>query len=353
MSKDLYSVLEVDRNSTPDEIKKSYRRLSKKFHPDVNKDPGAESKFKEISSAYETLSDPQKKSNYDRFGDPNGGGGNPFGGGFGGGNPFGGGFGDIFSQFGDFFGGNPHGNAGRTKGGDLRMKVVVNIKEILDGCVKKLKYKRQTTCNGCGGKGGSESRTCIPCNGSGVRSVIQNTPFGQIRTQTTCPDCSGSGQQIKNKCGQCHGEGTQLKEETIDVNIPKGVSTGMQLRMQSWGNHIRNGVPGDLFIIIEEKQDFSYKRDGNNIIVEKNISVIDAMCGANVDVEAPSGKVNIWVEAGTEHGKMHRINGKGIPDVNYGLGDLYIKLNIKIPKNIPVEEKLILEKLKNSNTFKV
>jgi len=351
MSKDLYNVLEVDRNATADEIKKSYRRLSKKFHPDVNKDPSAESKFKEISSAYETLSDPQKKSNYDRFGDPNGG-GNPFGGG--GGNPFGGNpFGDIFSNFGDFFGGNPHGNAGRTRGGDLRMKVIVDISDILNGTTKKLKYKRQTQCNGCSGKGGNDVRTCIPCGGSGVRSVIQNTPFGQIRTQTTCPDCQGTGQQIKNKCGFCHGDGTKLSEEVVDVQIPAGVSTGMQLKMSGWGNHIRNGSAGDLFVIVEEKQDFSYKRDGNNIIIEKNVSVIDAMCGSNIDVDTPRGKINIWVEPGTEPGKMHRIVGKGIPDINYGLGDLYIKMNVKIPKDIPVEEKLILEKLKNSNTFKV
>ena len=354
MSKDLYSILEVDRNSTPDEIKKSYRRLSKKFHPDVNKDSGAESKFKEISSAYDVLSDSQKKSNYDRFGDPNGG-GNPFGGG---GNPFSGGgenpFGDIFNNFGDFFGGgNPHGNSGRTRGGDLRMKVVVDIKDILNSSTKKIKYKRQTNCTGCNGKGGTDVRTCLSCNGQGQRIVVQNTPFGQMRTQVSCPDCGGTGQQIKNKCGLCHGEGTKLSEEVVDVQIPAGVSSGMQLKMQSYGNHIRNGEPGDLFIIIEEKQDFSYRRDNNNIIIEKNISVIDALCGSNIEVDTPRGKMNIHVEAGTEPGKMNRVVGKGIPDINFGLGDLYIKLNIKIPKNIPIEEKLILEKLKSSNTFRV
>lgn len=355
MSKDLYNVLEVDRNSTPDEIKKSYRRLSKKFHPDVNKDPGAESKFKEISSAYDTLSDPQKKSNYDRFGDPNGG-GNPFGGG---GNPFGGhGFSDdIFSHFGDMFG-NPFGRnqqqqQRRKRGGDLRIKVVVNIDEILKGTSKKLKYKRQESCGACNGKGGSDVRSCIPCNGSGVRNVVQNTPFGQVRTQTTCPDCNGSGQQIQNKCNQCNGDGTQLKEKVVDVQIPAGVSTGMQLKMDGYGNHIRDGVPGDLYVIIEEAQDFSYKRDGNNLIIEKTISVIDALCGSNIIVKTPHGDIPIHVESGTEHGKTIRVSGKGIPDINYGLGDLYIRFNIKIPKDIPLDEKIILEKFKNSNTFRV
>jgi molecular chaperone DnaJ len=356
MSKDLYNILEVDRNASSDEIKKSYRRLSKKYHPDINKDPGAESKFKEISGAYEILSDSQKKSNYDRFGDVNGG-GNPFGGG-GGGNPFGGhGFNmdDIFSQFGDMFGGNPFGGRNQQRsrrGGDLRIKVVLNIQDVLKGSVKKLKYKKQEVCNPCNGAGGTDIKTCLVCNGSGQRVVVQNTPFGQMRTQATCPDCSGSGKQVKNKCGHCHGEGTVLKEKVIDVNIPAGVSNGMQLRMDGYGNDVKDGMSGDLYIVIEEEVSHKFRREGNNIIIEKPISVLDVICGSNIIVDTPHGNINVWIEPGTEHGKMIRITGKGIPDPNYGMGDLYIRVNIKIPKKIDLDEKHILEKLKSSNNFK-
>lgn len=345
---DLYNILEVDRNASPDDIKKSYRRLSKKYHPDVNKDVDAESKFKEISSAYETLSDPQKKSNYDQSGNP-----------FGDGNPFGGShfnMNDIFENFGDIFG-NRYGNSGnqrkqQARGGDLRIKVVLNINDILKGATKKLKYRRQDKCQPCDGKGGSDVRTCLSCNGQGQRIVVQNTPFGQMRTQTTCTDCGGSGNQISNKCGHCHGDGTTLKEQVVDVEVPVGVSNGMQLKMQGFGNHTRDGVPGDLFIIIEEEQNFTFKRENNNIIVEKTISVIDAICGANISVNTPHGDIPVYVESGTEHGKTIRISGKGIPDINYGLGDLYIKFAVKIPRDIPLDEKMILEKLKSSNTFK-
>ncbi len=355
MSKDYYSILGVNKGASDDEIKKAYRKMAMQFHPDKNPgNPEAESKFKEAAEAYETLGDPSKRQNYDRFGST----GNPFGGG--GGSPFGGhGFSmdDIFSQFGDMFGGNPFGGRQQQqrsrKGGDLRIKVVLNIDEVLKGATKKLKYKRQETCQTCSGKGGSDVRTCLPCNGTGQRIVVQNTPFGQIRTQTTCPDCSGLGEQIHNKCGDCHGDGTILKEQIVDVEIPAGVSNGMQLKMNGHGNHVRNGVPGDLFIIVEEAQDFTFKRDGNNIVVEKTISVIDALCGNNITVKTPHGDIPVLVEAGTEHGKTIRISGKGIPDINYGLGDLYIKFSIKIPKDIPLDERMILEKFKSSNTFKV
>jgi molecular chaperone DnaJ len=349
---DLYNILEVDRNASPDEIKKAYRRLSKKYHPDVNKDPEAESKFKDISNAYETLSDSNKKSNYDNYGSANG---NPFGGG--GGNPFGGhGFDmqDIFSQFGDVFGNRGGGRQQRrqAKGSDLRIKVVLNINEILKGSTKKLKYKRHVKCDPCNGKGGSDSKDCLTCNGQGHRIVVQNTPFGQMRTESTCPDCRGAGKIIKNPCGHCHGEGTQLKEQVVDVEVPAGVSNGMQLTMHGFGNHVRDGVPGDLYILVEEAQDFSYKREGNNIIVEKTISVIDAICGAHIKVSTPHGEIPMYIEPGTEHGKTARIGGKGIPDVQYGLGDLYVKIAVKIPKNIDLNEKHILESLKESKNFK-
>ena len=355
MSKDYYNILGVDRNASEEQIKKAYRKKAMQFHPDKNPgDASAEAKFKEAAEAYDVLSDANKKSNYDNYGSPDG---NPFGGGFGGGgNPFGGhGFSmdDIFSQFGDVFGNRGHRQQRRqARGSDLRIKVVLTIDEILKGCVKKLRYKRQAKCEPCGGKGGSDARECLTCNGTGRRIVVQNTPFGQMRTEATCPDCQGTGKVIRNKCGHCHGEGTQLKEQVVDVQIPAGVSTGMQLSMQGFGNEIRDGISGDLQIIVEEAQDFSFRREANNIIVEKTISVIEAICGAHLKVSTPHGEIPIYVEPGTEHGRKMRVSGKGIPDVHYGLGDLYVVISVKIPKSIDLDEKHILEKLKDSPNFK-
>ena len=352
MSKDYYGVLGVDRNANEEQIKKAYRKKAMELHPDKNPgNPVAETKFKEAAEAYDVLSDATKKSNYDNFGSATG---NPFGGG---GNPFGGGHGfsmdDIFSQFGDVFGNRGGGRQQRrqTKGSDLRIKVVLNIDEILKGCTKKLRYKRQVKCDPCGGKGGADVRECLTCKGTGHRIVVQNTPFGQMRTETTCPDCRGTGSIIRNQCNHCHGEGTQLQEQVVDVEIPVGVSNGMQLTMQGFGNNARDGVAGDLHILVEEAQDFSYKREGNNIVVEKTISVIDAICGAHIKVSTPHGDIPLYIEPGTEHGKTARIGGKGIPDIHYGLGDLYVKIGIKIPKNIDMDEQHILEKLKDSKNF--
>jgi molecular chaperone DnaJ len=354
MSKDYYKILGVERNATPDEIKKAYRKLAMKHHPDKNDGSvDSEAKFKEAAEAYETLSTPDKKSNYDRFGSANGGGRNPFGGG---------GFGnmeDIFSNFGDIFGNSFNqrysggGQKPQSRGSTLRIKVSLNIDEIIKGASKKLKYKRQDKCGTCSGKGGTDVRSCIPCNGSGQRTVVQNTPFGQIRQATSCPDCVGSGQQVHIKCKDCRGDGTIVKEQTVDVDIPAGVSNGMQLSMNGYGNYVRGGEPGDLHIIIEEERDFSFKRENNNIIVEKTISVIDAIIGSNVKVKTPHGEINVAIEPGTEHGRVIRMNGKGIPDINYGMGDLYIKISVKIPKKIELDEKLALEKLKKSKNFEV
>ena len=354
MAKDYYNILGVDKGASDDDIKKAYRKMAMKWHPDKNPDnPESESRFKEAAEAYDVLSSPEKKSNYDNYGSVDG---NPFGG-----NPFGGGgFGghgfsmdDIFSQFGDIFG-NRYGNQKRQKrGSDLRIKVVLTIEDILKGTVKKLKYKRHINCSSCKGKGGTDERTCLPCNGTGRRVVVQQTPFGQIRQETGCPDCQNTGKQIKNKCGSCHGEGTTVKEEIVDVDIPAGLSHGMQLSMKGYGNHIRDGVSGDLLIIIEELREMYFVREGNNIVCEKEISVIDAICGSRVSVKTPHGDLQITVDPGTTHGSVIRLSGKGIPDMNLGLGYLLVKVKVKIPKNISLDEKYILEKLKNSNNFTV
>jgi molecular chaperone DnaJ len=352
MSKDYYKILGVDRKASDEEIKKAYRKLAMKYHPDRNgSDPDAESKFKEIAEAYDVLSSPDKRSNYDNFGSATG---NPFGGN----HQYGHGFNmdDIFSQFGDIFGSafnNRYQQKRQSRGSDLRIKVTLTIDDILKGTLKKLKYKRQVKCNTCSGKGGTDVRSCIPCQGTGYRTVVQNTPFGQIRQTATCPDCQGSGKIIHNKCSDCHGDGTVLKEQVVDVEIPAGVSNGMQLTMTGFGNHIRDGVPGDLYIIIEELRENYFRRDGNNIIVEKTISVIDAIIGTNTKVKTPHGDIPITIKPGTEHGKVLRVSGKGIPDIHHGLGDLYVNIVVKIPKNINLEEKSILEKLRKSKNFNV
>ena len=355
MNKDYYNILGVNKDSSEDEIKKAYRKMAMQYHPDRNSDnPDAESKFKEAAEAYDVLGNSEKRSNYDRFGTADG---NPFSGG----NPFGGGFGghgfsmdDIFSQFGDIFGNrNPFGGNQRRqkKGSDLRIKVVLTIEDILKGTVKKLKYKRHHSCSTCKGKGGTEEKSCLPCSGTGRRIVVQNTPFGQIRQETGCPDCQSTGKQIKNKCLICHGEGTVVKEDVVDVDIPAGLSHGMQLSMKGYGNHIRDGVSGDLLIIIEELREMYFVREGNNIVCEKEISVIDAICGSNVNVKTPHGNIQVVITPGTTHGSILRVAKKGIPDMNLGLGDLLVKIKIKIPKNISLDEKYILEKLKNSKNF--
>ena len=359
MSKDYYSILGVNKGASEEEIKKAYRKKAMQFHPDKNPDnPEAETQFKEAAEAYDVLSDTQKKSNYDRFGSADG---NPFGGG---GNPFGGGgFGhgfsmdDIFSQFGDIFGGGTSNRwknqSQKRKGGDLRIKVSLTISEIINGCTKKLKYRRQDNCTSCNGKGGTDVKDCLPCQGSGRRVVVQNTPFGQIRQETGCPDCRGTGKRVSNACNVCHGEGTISKEQVVDVDIPKGVSSNMVFTMSGYGNHVRDGIPGDLQIVIDEIREFYFKRENNNLIVEKEISVVDAIIGSNVKVKTPHGDIPITIQPGTEHGRSMRITGKGIPDLNLGLGDLIVNISIKIPKNISLDEKYILEKLKNSNNFTV
>ena len=347
MAKDLYNVLGVERGASEDDIKKAYRKMAMKYHPDKNPgDESAEAKFKEVAEAYDVLSDEGKKSNYDRFGTTDGKSQNPFGQGFN--------MDDIFSQFGDIFGsrGNPHQRR-QAKGGDLRIKVSLTIQEIITGCTKKMKYKRQDTCKPCSGKGGSDVRDCIPCGGSGRRIVAQNTPFGQMRTETGCPDCNMTGKIVHNKCNSCNGDGTTLIEQTVDVEIPKGVSNGIQLTMHGFGNSIRDGINGDLQIMIDEIRDYSFKREGGNIIIEKEISVLDAIMGANVKVNTPHGEIVITIQPGTQPGAVTRMHGKGVPDINYGLGDLIINLKVKVPTNVTMDERYVLEKLKNSGNFNV
>ena len=348
MEKNLYDVLGVNKTSSAEDIKKAYRKMAMEYHPDRNPDnTEAEAKFKEAASAYDVLSNPEKKSHYDRFGTVSGPGG-MYNGGFGGMD-----MNDIFNHFGDIFGNGGGFQRRQNRGSDLRMKVTLTIEEILKGTKKKIKYKRQEKCSYCNGEGGKNVKNCNICNGTGQRTVVQNTAFGQIRQVTTCQGCGGSGSIIQDKCKHCHGDGTSLKEQTVDIDIPAGVSNGMQLSMDGNGNHIRNGQPGNLYIVIEEIKDSSFSRDHNNIIVEKTISIMDSILGSKIDVKTPHGTIPLTINPGTEHGKVIKIVGKGIPDIQYGLGDLYVKISIKIPISITEDEKEIIEKIRGSKNFEV
>lgn len=370
MSKrDYYDILGVTKSASADEIKKAYRKLAIKYHPDKNPDDkSAEDKFKEAAEAYEILSNAEKKQRYDQYGHA-GVGGAGGGGGYGGGGMN---MEDIFSQFGDIFGGGggspfdsffgggqSRGGGGRrvAKGSNLRIKVKLTLEEIANGAEKKIKVNKQISCKTCDGSGAKDKgsvSTCKTCGGSGAVRRVTNTILGQMQTTATCPTCHGSGQQITAKCGACHGEGTVRGEETITINIPAGVSEGMQLSMAGKGNAAPNGgVPGDLIILIEELPHDTLKREGNNIVYDLHVSIVDAALGYSAEVPTIDGKAKIKIEAGTQSGKLLRLKGKGIPEVNsYHRGDQIIHVNIWTPKALSTEERAILEKLRESPNFK-
>ena len=345
MSKDYYQILEVDRNSSADEIKKSYRKMAMKYHPDKNPgDSAAEEKFKECAEAFDVLSDPQKKQEYDTYGSVGGNQGNPFGG-----------FGmdDIFSRFGDFFN---FGNSNRRqvrKGSDLRVKISLSLNDIISGIDKKIKYIRQVKCNTCDGHGGKDLTNCGMCQGTGQRRVVQNTPFGQIQQIVACNSCGGNGQITRTNCNNCRGQGTVPNEENIDIKIPKGAVNGVNFNMQGQGNWTKNGQPGDLHIFIEEIPDTSFKRENNNLVYDQHISIIEAILGRELQLKTPNGELRFHIQPGTTHGKVIRIQGKGVPDLNYNgqVGDLFIKINIKIPQSVNTQEKELLESLKDCPNF--
>jgi len=363
--RDYYEILGVNKGSTEAEIKKAYRKTAMKFHPDKNPDDkSAEEKFKEAAEAYEVLSDADKKARYDRYGhagvDPN------MGGGFGGRGGMS--MDDIFSQFGDvfadspfesFFGGGARGGAQRRtgqRGSNLRIKVKMSLKEIADGTTKKIKVKKQIsckTCSGSGAKDASSKSTCGTCRGSGYVRQVKSTFLGQMQTTAACPTCSGSGNVITAKCGSCKGEGREYGEETLEIEIPAGVSEGMQLSMAGKGNAgPQGGRPGDLLINIEEIAHDTLQRDGNNIIHELFLNFPDAAIGTSVEVPTITGKVKIKIPAGTQAGKLFRLKGKGVPEVQgYGRGDQLIHVNIWTPKNLTPEETKILKKLRDAPNF--
>ncbi len=358
--RDYYEILGVNKNAGDDEIKKAYRKLAIKYHPDKNPDDkAAEEKFKEAAEAYEVLSNAEKRQRYNQYGHA-GVGGNASGGYGGGGMNMD----DIFSNFGDIFGGAFGGfsSGGGSRGGrrvnrgsNLRIKVKLTLSEIANGVEKKLKVNKQVNCHTCNGSGSKSGQydTCRVCNGTGVHIRVQQTILGAMQTQTTCSSCHGEGRLIKDKCNTCHGDGIVRGEEVITINIPAGVADGMQLSMSGKGNAApRGGVNGDLLILVEEEEHPELKREGSHLIYNLHISIPDAILGKQVEVPTIDTKAKIKIEPGTQSGKVLRLKGKGLPDVNsYVRGDLLVEINVFTPSQLSADEKKLIEQLQESKNF--
>lgn len=361
--RDYYEVLGVSKNATAEEIKKAYRKLAIKYHPDKNPDDKeAEEKFKEAAEAYDVLSNPDKRARYDQFGHA----GTQGAGGFGGFGGFGGGMSmeDIFSQFGDIFGGHFGGFGGATggrgrrqrRGSDLRIKVSLTLEEIAKGVSKTLKIPTMVSCdkcNGTGAKNGSAYSTCSTCNGSGTVVHRQQTILGTMQSTAMCPTCEGSGKIITDKCDKCHGEGVERKEQTVSINIPAGVADGMTIKVNGKGNAARRGgVNGDLLVVVEEIQHPELIREDSDVIYNLMLDVATAALGGSVEVPTISGRARVKIAPGTQPGKILRLRGKGLPSVNgYGTGDQLINIMVYIPEQLNNDERKAFEALKNSDNI--
>ena len=361
--RDYYEILGVNKNASADEIKKAYRKLAIKYHPDKN--PGnkeAEEKFKEAAEAYSVLSDADKKAKYDQFGHAGVDGAGPdFSGGFGNLNGilndlFGGAFGGFGAGFGSGFGGGRRQER-VYKGRDIRVRAKLTLEEIANGVEKEISIEKSVPCPDCGGRGAKNSsdiKICPACNGSGQVQRVVNSFFGQTVTYSTCQQCGGEGKIISNPCHKCSGSGLVRQRETIKVKIPAGVESGMQLTVQGEGHAAKNnGINGDLLVVIEELEHPLFKREGTNLFHTAIISMIDAVLGCEITVPCLDGTYKIKVEPGTQSGKIVRLKGKGLPSLNgYGNGDLYVKLSVWIPKKLNKEEKAMFESLRNNENMK-
>ena len=364
--RDYYEVLGVQKSASADEIKKAYRKLAVKYHPDKN--PGnkeAEEKFKEAAEAYSVLSDADKKAKYDQFGHAGVDGAGPdFSGGFGNLNDilndlFGGAFGGGFGGFGGFGGGFGGGQRRERvyRGRDIRVRVKLTLEEIARGVEKEISVEKNVPCPDCGGRGArnsSDIKTCPACNGTGQVQRVVNSFLGQTVTYSTCQQCGGEGKIISNPCHTCNGTGLVRQRESIKVKIPAGVEAGMQMTVQGEGHAAKNnGINGDLLVVIEEQEHPDFRREGSNLLYTKVISVVDAMLGCEVEIPCLDGKQKIRVEPGTQSGTVTRLRGKGLPSVNsYGTGDLYVKIAVWIPKKLTKEERALFESIRQNESLK-
>ena len=345
--KDYYEVLGVSKSASKDEIKKAYRKLSKKYHPDINKEEGSDAKFKEISEAYEVLSDDQKRQRYDQFG--HAGAQDDFGQGFGGQDfsGFGGsGFEDIFNSF---FGGQRQRdpNAPR-KGDDLQYTMTITFEEAVFGTKKEISIRKEVTCQTCNGNGakpGTKKKTCSYCKGSGHVSVEQNTILGRVRTEKVCPQCNGSGEEFEESCPTCHGRGTETKNVKLEVTVPEGVDNDQQIRLAGQGAPGENGGPaGDLFVVFRVKPSDKFTRDGDDILYKQNISIAQAALGDEIKVPTLNGQVMLTIPSGTQSGKQFRLKGKGVKNVHgYGHGDLFVNIVVVTPTNLTDKQRELLK----------
>lgn len=352
--RDYYDILGINKNASESEIKKAYRKMAIKYHPDKNPDDkDAEAKFKEAAEAYEVLSNADKKARYDQFGHQAFDGAGGFGGG-------GMNMDDIFSQFGDIFGGAFGGGGGfsgfgggfgggqrRVKGSNLRIRVALTLDEIANGVEKKIKVKRKIQAPG------TTYKTCSTCNGTGQVTRVTNTILGRMQTSAACPTCGGAGQSIDKKPSDADAQGLKVQEETVSVKIPAGVVDGMQLKVTGKGNEAPgNGVSGDLLVVIEEKEHDTLKREGDNLHYDLYVSLPDAVLGTSKEIDTVTGKVRIKVEAGVQSGKILRLRGKGIPSINgYGTGDLLVHVNVWTPKTLNKQQKEFFERMKDDEHF--
>ena len=363
MSKrDFYEVLGVDRTASADEIKKAYRKLAVKYHPDKNEgDTDAEAKFKEVAEAYSILSDPQKRQQFDRFGHS----GPGMGGGFGGFDAGGFDISDALRQFmeqgfgfGDIFGGGGGGRRRRVsrKGSDLQVKLKLTLEEIATGVTKKIKVKRKVSCDECNGSGSakySKTISCPVCHGSGELRQVSQSLFGQMVNVTTCHRCRGEGQVIENPCHACHGEGRVSGSKTIEINVPAGVASGNYIPLQNEGNiGLRGGQPGDLIVHIEEAKNNIFERRGDDVLMVLPISFPKAAMGAAVEIPTLTGKAKLNIAAGTQSGRVLRMRGKGIPRLRgSGIGDQLIQIQVFVPTHLSSAEKQRLAELDDSENL--
>lgn len=349
MSKrDYYEVLGVSKSASAEEIKKAYRKLAIKYHPDKNPDDKeAEEKFKEAAEAYEVLSDANKKARYDQFGHAGmGGGAGGFGGGFGGGMSME----DIFAQFGDIFGGHFGGGFGgfggggarpqQSRGTNLRVRIKLNLEEMVNGTQKTIKVKKMKAAPG------ATAKTCPTCNGMGVQTRVVNTMLGQMQTQTTCGTCDGLGKVADHIPAGANAQGLIKDEEEVTINIPAGARDGIQLNVRGKGNDAPfGGVPGDLYVVVEEEEDATIKREGDNLHQELYISFAEAALGTSKEIPTVGGRVKIKIDAGTQSGKILRLAGKGLPSLDsYGKGDMFVHINVWTPQKLTPEQKEFFEK---------